>query len=443
MFKTTKSKIIFVVIFSVICIIITALLIAYKNIDITEETNEEKITNAEEKDFPGIDLDGVYNQNDIKFEEKTYQSEKIQARYYAINGLKNITIQNNINSEIEQLALNCYREKIKDLREVKNIYVNIDCGANFANTLSFDITYTAIIADNVDSNYSGFKSLNYDLTTGEKITIDKMFTSDAPIENILRESAYYSIVRYKAEETLSGDFIVNDYGDIEEEVLQFINAYKNGKITEFFYTPKYIYMYYNNKLISMEMKKWAEYISIYNRYLTDETIFTSNNIGIKNLYTLSNIRTEDLYYVNYQNEKNYLVKIFLVDYGTEAMYKDKQDKIIKAKIQEIESEIEKMKKLVNQNPNNFYIMNYLISFGTQQEPSIEQTVTHINEYGNTYEVTVHDFEEILKPIVKENDRKDSIDSIENYIYDFTDILKISPETTEEYYNLETGEKVVI
>lgn len=437
MFKTTKSKIIFVVIFSVICIIITALLIAYKNIDITEETNEEKITTAKEKDFPGIDLDGVYNQNDIKFEEKTYQSEKVQARYYAINGLKNITIQNNINSEIEQLALNCYREKIKDLREVENIYVNIEYSANFANTLSVDMTYTFTIAD---VSHINSKTLNYDLTTGEKITIDKLFTSDAPIENILRETAYYGIVEYKAERTLSGDFIVNDYGDIEGEVLQFINAYKNGKMTEFFYTPKYIYIYYNNKLISIEMKKWAEYISIYNRYLTDETIFTSNNIGIKNLYTLSNIRTGDLYYVNYQNEKNYLVKIFLEVYGTGTMYRDKQDEIIKAKIQEIEAEIEKMKKLVNQNPNNFYIMNYLISFETQQEPSTSQTVTHINEYGNTYEVTVHDFEEILKPIVKENDRKDSD---EGYIYNFTDILKISPETTEEYYNLETGEKVVI
>ena len=31
MFKTTKSKVIFVVIFSVICIIVTSLLILYKN----------------------------------------------------------------------------------------------------------------------------------------------------------------------------------------------------------------------------------------------------------------------------------------------------------------------------------------------------------------------------------------------------------------------------
>ena len=48
MFKTTKAKIIFVSIFSVICLIMTTLLIWYQNIDI-EEKNTQFIEEVSEK----------------------------------------------------------------------------------------------------------------------------------------------------------------------------------------------------------------------------------------------------------------------------------------------------------------------------------------------------------------------------------------------------------
>ena len=41
MFKTIKGKLIFVVIFSVICIIITSMLVMYKRIDIKYDNSEE------------------------------------------------------------------------------------------------------------------------------------------------------------------------------------------------------------------------------------------------------------------------------------------------------------------------------------------------------------------------------------------------------------------
>ena len=75
MFKTIKGKLIFVVIFSVICIIITSMLVMYKRIDIKYDNSEEisKIeeTKANEStNEKGIDLKGKYNQNDLKIIEK-------------------------------------------------------------------------------------------------------------------------------------------------------------------------------------------------------------------------------------------------------------------------------------------------------------------------------------------------------------------------------------
>ena len=63
MFKTIKGKLIFVVIFSVICIIITSILVMYKRIDIkydnSEETSKTEETKANESTKEkGIDLKG-------------------------------------------------------------------------------------------------------------------------------------------------------------------------------------------------------------------------------------------------------------------------------------------------------------------------------------------------------------------------------------------------
>ena len=90
MFKTTKSKLIFVIIFSIICITITTFLVLYKNIDIEDKNSdvEEQVAENKEKDFPGIDLKGKYNQNDIKIEEKRVTKEKVEINYCQISGLK-------------------------------------------------------------------------------------------------------------------------------------------------------------------------------------------------------------------------------------------------------------------------------------------------------------------------------------------------------------------
>ena len=55
----------------------------------------------------------------------------------------------------------------------------------------------------------------------------------------------------------------------------------------------------------------------------------------------------------------------------------------------------------------------------------------------------HDFEENIEPIIIENNRSDPGGAIPEYIYDFSKVLKIEPQRTMEYYNPETGDKVVI
>ena len=58
-------------------------------------------------------------------------------------------------------------------------------------------------------------------------------------------------------------------------------------------------------------------------------------------------------------------------------------------------------------------------------------------------MTVHDFEENVEPIIIKSNRAEPGGAVPDYIYDFKDVLKIEPQEITEYYNPETGEKVVI
>ena len=442
MFKTTKAKVIFVAIFSVTCLIVTAILIVYQSIEIEESIG--KISGeTEEKDVPGIDLNGTYNQNNLEIEEKSLSLEQIEIRYFQISGLKNKEIENKINKEIEQKALNCYKEKVKDLNEVINVQVIMKNTANFANTVSFELSYYAKIDDDDDGFYQGTQGLNYDLNTGEKITIDKFFTSDAPIENVLRKSTYYSLVENCSEENLAGDFIVLDYGNIEDDVAEFIYLYKKGRITDFYYTPRYIYVCYDeDKIISIDMNEYAEYIAIYSRYLSEESLYENDNIGTKNVYTLAERLNNMYYYQNYQNENNYFIDIAVDSQNADS--DEFAKKLINDKIVEIENEIETLKQKAAQHPNEFYILNYYIMVYTGDDWTSGQTYTTYYELGNTYEMTVHDFEENIEPIIMAHNKETVTgDWLGYYVYDFSEMLKIEPQSTTEYYNPEKKKKIVI
>ncbi len=447
MFKTIKGKLIFVVIFSVICIIITSILVMYKRIDIKYDNSEEisKIeeTKANEStNEKGIDLKGKYNQNDLKIIEKRVTKERVEITYFQIDGLKDQKIQDKINKEIEIEALNGYKENI-DLDKVVNASISLYVTANFSNVLSFSSYSWGKINDDSDDLINVQKGFTYDLNTGNLIKLEDLFTTNAPITEILRKSAYYGFVSNRAEMNLSGDLQVNDYGNIEEDVADFIEQYKNGKITDFYCTPSAIMIVYDEIYIPVSFEEWADYINIYNKYLLSESLYKSNNIGYKNLYTLTDRTLNDFYYyTNYQNEKNYFIEISVL--WDEDNSSDFEKQLVSKKIKDIEREVSDLKVKANQDTNNFYILNYYIEINGFFEQSLDEDLVSITEWGNYYDMTIHDFETTIEPIIIKYDRSaNEGGGIPEYVYNFTDVLKIEPQKLTEYYNIETGEKVVV
>ena len=189
------------------------------------------------------------------------------------------------------------------------------------------------------------------------------------------------------------------------------------------------------------MDKYYDYIAIYNRYANNQDLYVRNDIGLKNLYTLSDRKSSIYTYMNYQKGSNYFIDINLFNYdGADNEF---SEKLKQEKITELEAEVEKIKNLVYKNPDNFYILNYSIEISTVYDNSLMQNMTYCSTIGNSYEMTVHDFEENVEPIIIKRNREQNEGEISTYIYDLKDVLKIEPQNINEEYNPETGEKVVI
>ncbi|MEI3402368.1 MAG: hypothetical protein V8R51_08795 [Clostridia bacterium] len=58
-------------------------------------------------------------------------------------------------------------------------------------------------------------------------------------------------------------------------------------------------------------------------------------------------------------------------------------------------------------------------------------------------MTAHDFEESVEPAIIEFNRAGIGGDLVDYVYNFEEILKVKPQETIEYYNPETGDKIVI
>lgn len=444
MFKTIKSRVIFVSVLCSIFIIITIIAIIYKNIEVNNEIAQENSKiEKQENDTTGIDLKGTYNQNNLTINEKKVTKDKVEIKYCQINGLNDNVIQNNINKELETIALNCYKEEIKNLDEVINVSVNMNNLANFSNVLSFEVSYVAKKDDDGEGFYQGLKGLNYDLTTGNKITIDKMFTKEAPVEDILRKSAYYSLIQRNVEDNLSGNLVVSDYGNVEDEIELFISNYKKGKLTEFEFSPSKINVFLeNNDIVTIDMSSCSSYIAIYSRYLESGTdIYEKDDVGLKNLYTLSTREKSQYSYMNYQKGSNYFIDVNLIDYDTSD--NSFSESLKKQKIAEIEKQIEKIKNLVSKNPNNFYILNCNISIATTYDNTLMKNMTFCITKGNSYEMSMNDFSQNVEPIIIKINRQTNESELPKYIYNFSSVLNTEIQTIREEYNPETGEKVVI
>ena len=206
--KSIKKYIAFVLIFAVIAISITACLIYSKNLENSNSNplsgfiNSNKNAKNQIKDSVEPSLIGSkYDENDLKIEHITKAKQEINncevfCNYELISdGLKDESIKNKINSEIENKINNVDIEKYS--REYDNFSISAIITANYSNALSVEFSTWAYNDDGSGLEYIDFEGLNYKLEDGSKIKFDELFVESADMKNIINKSAYKSLIEGK------------------------------------------------------------------------------------------------------------------------------------------------------------------------------------------------------------------------------------------------------
>ena len=232
-----------IVIFGIAALLV--LIVFFVILDITRDNNF--VSSNDEK---YIQLNELYEENALTFVNKKVQVNNNDCEYIQLNGLKQAKVENNINKDI----LNKVKELSK--KENKNIYVSKK--GNFSNILSV-VFYTEEqdLTQIIDT-------LNYSLVTGDKLTIKDLFLSTADITSIINKEVSKQI---------------NDNSINVEDIIN--NKYK------FYFDQSAVYLLLDDNILEINFYDYYESFGLYNKYLTNISIFKNDNVEGNDLLAAS------------------------------------------------------------------------------------------------------------------------------------------------------------
>lgn len=357
--KKSSNKMLFwcLFIFTFIMIIVTFAIIYLENQNKNNNQIQQHTYNQAEKVDLTVKLTDTYHENPlnttayyyldgaVKTEKEYYDEEYYlkeynkKYRYIQIKGLKNKEIENKINNEIMQKVLSLDSNNYKEI----TAYVY----ANFANILSVYISGTK------DKDVFQ-EELNYRLDTGEKIKFEDLFTSKEDAKIVLSQAIYNQLAKdYVIKEENYGDISKEDYSIIEMQAFEIMNDYNNNAKVEFCITPERILAEINNRNVEINMTDFYQYIAIYKRYLTKQSLYENNNQNYE-LFVFSEKDFENCFYSKLEEvDENLFVEIDLYNYS-----ENEQEEIEKIMKENMENVLAEVKQKANQSKNEAYYLYY-------------------------------------------------------------------------------------
>lgn len=402
--------------FIVIAVMITTVLImTNKAGSFTDVSSGEEKNKSNHERVIGTKKNQKYNQNDLKIIYQDTNYEGLEYKTLRINGLKNKEIENKINKELEEIEDEIRKKLVSASGEQENAYLSSNVNANYSNILS--VTF---YGSKSDSNYvpqiNIEKFLNYDLTTGNKIKLEDLFLPGTDIDLYAQNDIY----KQKLHDSFSKKniFFNPDYwqsGELqyvldEVDEIDFIkqyNKYKNSK-KDFYLTTTGIGISYskdgNYGDVYIKYMDCLDNLVVYTKFLTKESIFERDDIGLKDLYVCSSV-------VDQNDQSVYLIKDLATNLRIDARinvwtsegYNELEffkNTLAKLKAELIEKKEEYI-KIANENKDKYYFVGIvydinryypktlLSSYG--EEKDIEEDKFIVYEQERTYSVSMQDF----------------------------------------------------
>lgn len=402
--------------FIVIAVMITtALIMTNKAGSFTDVSSGEEKNKSNHERVIGTKKNQKYNQNDLKIIYQDTNYEGLEYKTLRINGLKNKEIENKINKELEEIEDEIRKKLVSASGEQENAYLSSNVNANYSNILS--VTF---YGSKSDSNYvpqiNIEKFLNYDLTTGNKIKLEDLFLPGTDIDlyaqnDIYKQKLYDSFSKknifFNPDYWQSGElqYVLDEVDEID--FIKQYNKYKNSK-KDFYLTTTGIGISYskdgNYGDVYIKYMDCLDNLVVYTKFLTKESIFERDDIGLKDLYVCSSV-------VDQNDQSVYLIKDLATNLRIDARinvwtsegYNELEffkNTLAKLKAELIEKKEEYI-KIANENKDKYYFVGIvydinryypktlLSSYG--EEKDIEEDKFIVYEQERTYSVSMQDF----------------------------------------------------
>ncbi len=345
---TKKQKITIVVIIVWFMLIAGAVALAYvlrpkAKEGTTEDGYKWQSSDEQELDVVDVDYYSYYDANDIEFyypygyeyDSATGQNSnpEFDARYMRvpqIKGLKNQEVQARINDRIMSVA----KEFVTSDEDSLNVHI----GANLDNVLSIEFGKNEYDGEHHWSNQR-YKGITFDLGTGDEITFDEIFTKSANITALVYKRFYNALssdysfdllakgralgeaeagicVQFCEEGKSVADLksemaaIKEKLSNIEEIAQQEAQKYLAGNKEFYLESAGPVLIYDDSKEIAeYYTEDDARYFAFYKKYLTSESLYENDNVGIENMFLTANyggnvnvawIEETDNYFVDYE-----------------------------------------------------------------------------------------------------------------------------------------------
>lgn len=331
----------------------------------------------------GIDIYGTYDENDLLIRTQlAFREDDVEIKIPQLEGLKNTEIQEKINRDM-------FNSIGKVLREFPFAsYGEYYVRGNFANVIS--ICFYIGDGERYDQVY-----LNYNLATGERLTLEDLFLKDADITQCVR-SAFYNMLALRNTYDMEGNFNEMVSPD-ENEVYKLVKCYMNSEEQEFAFSPSEIFFYYEDYVATLSMLEVAEQIAVYSRFETEESLFVRDDIGYESVFTCADTQYEPFKKIEYGYlEPNFWYDITIWEsYLDEEFTGEKREQYLAAEeafYASAEERIEEYRAVAKSNPDKFYILllkpnAYLLNLSGRYS-----NVAEFNERYDIYEMPMEVFE---------------------------------------------------
>lgn len=274
--------------FAFLIIFVCLLLVSFYFIN-----NDKKTVYVDTDSEVGLSVDDLYDENSLIFNEKEEQINDVSCSYLQIEGLKKAKVENNINKDI--------KNKIYQIAN-NGQYNHLDMivSASFSNILSFVIN--AYDENNISVEYY----LNYNLVTGEQLLLADLFTKSEKFVDIINDNIRINILNQK-----NNNCNIDDFGnisgksqicyDLNEKYLHYMYEFSLNNY-DFYFNDLYVYIKIDDLTISILYFDYPDVFSLYNKFLTNVSIFKDDSIGKKNILTASYRKNGVLSILDYLSE---------------------------------------------------------------------------------------------------------------------------------------------